>query len=156
MKIGPSPLADPLHRVTAAAKAVGHPTRLRLLAMLGDSSLCVCQMTAVLGLAASTVSGHLSELRRAGLVREDRQGKWVEYSLTGDADTAGLLTSVLAALGASPQVTSDAATVRRLRTVSREVLSTVGVTIRTPSGLTRVGGRPQTPEYQGTRTRRPS
>ena len=48
-------------------KALAHPGRLRILAMLRGGPLCVCQMTAVLKLAPSTVSAHLSELRSAGL-----------------------------------------------------------------------------------------
>ena len=70
-----------------AVKALAHPGRLRMLAMLRGGDLCVCQMTAVLELAASTVSSHLSDLRRAGLVTERKSGKWVHYHLV----TAGPL-----------------------------------------------------------------
>ncbi len=56
-----SPLSNQVDRY----KALGHPVRLRILAMLRDGGLCVCQITAVLGLASSTVSAHLAELRRA-------------------------------------------------------------------------------------------
>ena len=57
-----------LPAVVDAVKALAHPGRLRILAMLRGGDLCVCQLTAVLELAASTVSSHLSDLRRAGLV----------------------------------------------------------------------------------------
>ena len=66
-------------------KALAHPVRLRILAMLRRGPLCVCQMTAVLQLAASTVSAHLSDLRRSDLVLERKAGKWVEYRLADDA-----------------------------------------------------------------------
>ena len=59
-----------LPTVIDAVKALAHPGRLRILAMLRGGDLCVCQMTAVLELAASTVSSHLSDLRRAGLVTD--------------------------------------------------------------------------------------
>jgi ArsR family transcriptional regulator len=59
-----------LDAVVEAAKALGHPGRLRILAMLRGGPLCVCQITAALGLSGSTVSAHLSDLRRAGLVTE--------------------------------------------------------------------------------------
>ncbi len=61
----------------AVAKALAHPARIRLLAMLDGGELCSCQLAAVLGLAQSTVSAHMAELRRAGLVEEDKRGRWV-------------------------------------------------------------------------------
>jgi len=77
-------LSSSLSTAVDLGKALAHPARLRILAMLSGGSLCVCQITEVLELAASTVSGHLLDLRRGGLVVENKQGKWVHYSLTGD------------------------------------------------------------------------
>jgi DNA-binding transcriptional ArsR family regulator len=74
-----------------AVKALAHPGRLRLLAMLRGGDLCVCQLTAVLELAASTVSSHLSDLRRAGLVTERKSGKWVHYHLVTTGPLADLV-----------------------------------------------------------------
>lgn len=65
-------------------KALGHPARLRILALLRGGELCVCQVTEVLGLAPSTVSEHLSLLRRSGFVEERKEGKWVFYALAED------------------------------------------------------------------------
>jgi len=65
-------------------KALAHPARLRILALLRGGELCVCQLMEVLGLAASTVSEHLSLLRRTGFVSERKDGKWVFYRLTAD------------------------------------------------------------------------
>jgi ArsR family transcriptional regulator len=67
----------PLNRLVQIHKALGHPVRLRLLAALRTGPLCVCQMTVVVKLAASTVSEHLSELRRAGLLSLRKEGRWV-------------------------------------------------------------------------------
>ncbi len=65
-------------------KALAHPVRLRILSLLKGGELCVCQVTEVLGLAPSTISEHLSLLRRAGVVIERKEGKWVFYALTED------------------------------------------------------------------------
>jgi DNA-binding transcriptional ArsR family regulator len=127
---------DILALLVAATKAMGHPTRLRILAMLGSGPLCVCQLTAVLHLAASTVSGHLAELRRAGLVAERKSGKWVEYRLTTDGPAATLLASALAALRQDPQRRADAETVRALRTLGRETLCQAGLDLEAV-GITR-------------------
>ena len=63
--------------------------------MLRGGDLCVCQMTAVLELAASTVSSHLSDLRRAGLVTERKSGKWVHYHLVDAGPLADLAAQAL-------------------------------------------------------------
>lgn len=107
-----------------AHKALAHPGRLRILAMLRGGPLCVCQMTAVLKLAPSTVSAHLSELRRADLVTERKEGKWVEYRLADDQ--AGTRASVSwERLERDPAVLRDRALLRELRKVSLEKLCRV-------------------------------
>ena len=91
--------------------------------MLATGELCVCQMTAVLDLAASTVSGHLADLRAAGLVIERKEGKWVHYRLAEDPAMEAVVQSALALLTADPQVDSDAAAVRHVRRVPVETIS---------------------------------
>lgn len=49
--------------------------------MLQIRSLCVCEITEVLSLATSTVSKHLSILRDAELIVDEKEGKWVNYHL---------------------------------------------------------------------------
>lgn len=49
--------------------------------MLLNKSLCVCEITKILELSASTVSNHLSILKSAGFIRDFKDGKWVNYSL---------------------------------------------------------------------------
>jgi DNA-binding transcriptional ArsR family regulator len=100
-------------------KALAHPARLRTLAMLRGGELCVCQVTAVLGLAASTVSAHLSELRRAGLVEEQKEGRWVRYRLRENTSD---LAALWPRLDADPQARADAALLVRLRRVPLETL----------------------------------
>lgn len=62
-------------------KAVSDPTRVRILKVLEDGELCVCQIVAILPLAQSTVSKHLFLLKAAGLIRDRRDRKWIHYSL---------------------------------------------------------------------------
>jgi DNA-binding transcriptional ArsR family regulator len=114
-------------------KALAHPARLRILAMLRGGELCVCQVTAVLGLAASTVSAHLAELRRAGLVEEQKEGRWVRYRL---GESGSDLVSLWPKLDADPQARADAALLARLRRVPLETLC------RADLDLSRLGIRP--------------
>jgi ArsR family transcriptional regulator len=62
-------------------KVAGEPTRLRLLNLLRQGDICVCDLQAVTGLPQHTVSRHLAALRHAGLVVDERSGQRVLYSL---------------------------------------------------------------------------
>lgn len=67
-------------------KALSDIQRLRILMMLRGGELCVCQIIAVLGLAPSTVSKHLSILSGAGLVDSRKDGRWAFYRLPQGAE----------------------------------------------------------------------
>lgn len=62
-------------------KVAGETTRLRLLNLLRQGDICVCDLQVVLGLPQHTVSRHLAALRHAGLVVDERNGQRVVYSL---------------------------------------------------------------------------
>lgn len=70
-----------LETFETVAKAVADPSRARILKLLEDGELCVCQITAVLDLAPATISRHLAALKTAGLLQQRREGKWVYYRL---------------------------------------------------------------------------
>jgi len=65
------------------AKALADQQRMRMLLLLQDRELCVCQIIAVLELAPSTISKHLSILSSAGLVEHRKEGRWAYYRLAG-------------------------------------------------------------------------
>lgn len=67
-------------------KALGDETRLRILALLTNCELCVCDLMATLDLPQSTVSRHLAKLKSIGLVRGRRNGAWMHYRLSEPAD----------------------------------------------------------------------
>jgi ArsR family transcriptional regulator len=62
-------------------KALAHPTRLFIIDQLADEERCVCEMTEMIGSDVSTVSKHLSVLKDAGIVADDKRGNQVFYSL---------------------------------------------------------------------------
>ena len=62
-------------------KGLSDPVRLRIVALLLERELCVCDLMAVLKLPQSTVSRHMIRLKAAGLVADRRAGKWVHYQL---------------------------------------------------------------------------
>ena len=66
-------------------KALSDPIRLRMVALLLEGDLCVCDLMAVLELPQSTVSRHLANLRHAGLVEDERRGVWMFYRLASSS-----------------------------------------------------------------------
>lgn len=62
-------------------KAMAHPTRLFIIDQLAKGERCVCELTEMIGADVSTVSKHLSVLRNAGVVQDDKRGAQVFYAL---------------------------------------------------------------------------
>ncbi|MBE0574709.1 MAG: helix-turn-helix transcriptional regulator [Desulfuromonadales bacterium] len=62
-------------------KAMAHPTRLFIIEELEKGEQCVCDLTAMIGADISTVSKHLTVLRQAGIVLDDKRGNQVFYRL---------------------------------------------------------------------------
>ena len=85
---------DEVEKLAEVFKALSDPTRLRLIKLLsecssqpdgcGGESLCVNALTNKLEVTQSAVSQHLRILRQAGLVRGERRGQMVHYSLDQD------------------------------------------------------------------------
>ena len=94
-------------RLVALGRALSDPIRVRMLSMMaegrgccdfsesgvpaaeGEEGICVCEFEEVFGMGQSKVSYHMRKLKDAGLVREERRGKWAFYSL--DREAAGEL-----------------------------------------------------------------
>lgn len=62
-------------------KALAHPTRLYIVDELAKRERCVCELTAMVGADTSTVSKHLSLLKTAGIIVDEKRGTQVFYSL---------------------------------------------------------------------------
>ena len=69
-------------------KALSDETRIRIMKLLEDGELCVCQLMEVLGMGQSTVSKHLGILKMAGMIEARKEGTWSYYRLTDDAINA--------------------------------------------------------------------
>lgn len=72
-------------------RALGDPVRMRIVRLLalpvrsksapGDAGFCACDIEAVMGVGQSTVSHHMKQLMRAGLVDSTKTGRWVYYRI---------------------------------------------------------------------------
>ena len=72
----------PMENTVQLFKALADETRLRIISLLlTEGELCVCDVIAALQLPQSTISRHLSYLRKTGWVEDRKCGLWVHYSL---------------------------------------------------------------------------
>ncbi|HEX9149191.1 MAG TPA: metalloregulator ArsR/SmtB family transcription factor [Thermoanaerobaculia bacterium] len=109
-------------------KALAHPLRLRILAMLGKEPQYVCQITTVLHSAVSTVSTHLAVMKDAGLAIETREGRWVRYALSDRG--AQFYSFHREELTAGRDVIADSAILAIVRTIPREDLCQASLDFR--------------------------
>jgi len=70
-----------MEELISVFKALSDETRLRIIKLLEQGELCVCDITAALDIVQPKVSFHLSTLKEAGLIKDRKQGKWIHYSL---------------------------------------------------------------------------
>ena len=96
-----------VERLVALGRALSDPVRVRMLGMMAegrgccslpdcgvpaedqDVGICICEFEGYFEMGQSKVSYHMKKLKEAGLVREEKRGKWSFYSL--DADASGEL-----------------------------------------------------------------
>jgi ArsR family transcriptional regulator, arsenate/arsenite/antimonite-responsive transcriptional repressor len=109
-----------VERLVALGSALSDPIRVRMLSMMadgrsccdfsdsgvpageGDEGICVCEFEEHFGMGQSKVSYHMKKLKDAGLVHEERRGKWAFYSLDREA-ASGLLGEAADRLLSAPE-----------------------------------------------------
>jgi ArsR family transcriptional regulator len=67
------------------ARALGDPTRWRILRLVREDALCVCELADILGMPQSSVSSHVQIIRKAGLLESERCEKWTYFRLSAQA-----------------------------------------------------------------------
>ncbi len=96
------------------AKALGDPTRLRVIVALREQELCVCELCDALEVTQSTLSTHLTLLRESGLVVVRREGKWIYYALARElAPLAEHIFDYFDEMDRDPRIRRDAKRVAR-------------------------------------------
>ena len=88
-------------------KALSDPNRVKILKILQNKGLCVCEINALLDLAQPTISKHLKLLEDAGLVESHKEKQWVNYQLTSGKDSIyafTLLENIKGWLGDDPEI----------------------------------------------------
>lgn len=84
--------AEQADAIARTFKALGDPTRVRLLSLIAasrDGEACICDLTEPVGLSQPTVSHHMKLLVDAGLATREQRGRWAYFRVVTDAlDTA--------------------------------------------------------------------
>ena len=78
------PDEDTLYDLSELFRIFGDSTRIRILYVLFEAEMCVCDIAALLGMTQSAISHQLRALKNARLVKSRREGKTVFYSLADD------------------------------------------------------------------------
>lgn len=122
-------------------KALADGNRLRILRLLLDRPLCVCELRAALGITQPSVSKHLRILEEAGLVEKKRQGQFIDYQVTARFDQGdereALLSLLFSSLRRDLELTALSQSARGL---DRQALCQAeGKTPKEISGVSREG-----------------
>ena len=106
--------ANPVDRMF---RAFSDPTRLRILNLLLQGELCVCDIVSTLRMPQPTVSRHLAYLRESDLVEARREGLWMYYKLAAPktAFQKKLLECLACCFQDVPQLAKDAKQLKRSR-----------------------------------------
>jgi ArsR family transcriptional regulator len=98
-----------MQNLTQLFKALSDETRLRILFLIKEGEICVCDIADTLQMTQPNISFHLSMLKEAGLIKDRKNGRWVHYSLNDvDMFTRFLLLGIFEKLD-----TKNADTVKR-------------------------------------------
>jgi ArsR family transcriptional regulator len=103
-----------LRKISKIFKALSAESRIRILKMLEDRPLCVCEIQHILKGSQPNVSHHLKTLFDEGLVESDKDGLWVNYRLPRKAESpthAAVLTLIRKSLSADETIRKDRAIV---------------------------------------------
>ncbi|MFD2924099.1 ArsR/SmtB family transcription factor [Halobacillus naozhouensis] len=84
-----------LENAAQTLKLLGDKTRLTIMGLVKGGECCVCEFVEVLQMSQPSISQHLRKLRDAGLVKEQRKGQWIFYSLNSSHPTYPIIQQVL-------------------------------------------------------------
>ncbi|WP_251552134.1 ArsR/SmtB family transcription factor [Neobacillus muris] len=84
-----------VERAANVLKLLGDKTRLTMIAMLKLRECCVCEFQEIFEMSQPSISQHLRKLKDAGMVKEERRGQWIYYSLNQQSELYGLLEDIL-------------------------------------------------------------
>ncbi|MCD8553366.1 metalloregulator ArsR/SmtB family transcription factor [Seleniivibrio sp.] len=101
-------------------KSIADRNRLRMVLMLNKRPMCVCELDTVLGIALSTISAHLKQMRSAGVITSEKDGRWVIYRVSDDSSIRMIVNALALQLADDKQIMQD---YEAIADITREVCS---------------------------------
>ena len=80
--MGSLPRDDQFEEYSGKLKSLSDPTRLKILYLLSEGELCVCEIISALDKPQSSISHHLNILKKSGFIKGRKERVWIHYSLT--------------------------------------------------------------------------
>ena len=103
-------------KIEKLVKAFANKNRLRIIKMLEKKDMCVCEITAVLGIKQPSVTDHLLKLKEAGIISERQRGLFTEFFLTREKRLVNILKDIPEMLDNDSQVKRDSL---KIKTIDR-------------------------------------
>lgn len=100
-----SPIPKIAEQISSPLAAIGSPQRIAILLAIGTGEACVCHLETVLGWRQAYISQHLMALRKADILSDRREGRYVFYRLK-NASLLDLITGAASLSGLSPETVS--------------------------------------------------
>lgn len=85
MNMNKKPLIETSKKIAASLSAIASPQRVAILLAIGNGEACVCHLEAALGWRQAYISQHLMALRKADILQDHREGRYVYYKLKNTA-----------------------------------------------------------------------
>ncbi|MBF0313133.1 MAG: winged helix-turn-helix transcriptional regulator [Oligoflexia bacterium] len=100
-----------MDHLVSTLKAIGDKNRLRIVGLLANKKLCVCELAYILKITQPSVSKHLKKLKEAGIIESEQDGFWTNYFLVLNTNSKkedkNLLSVVVNNLSQMPQMKVD-------------------------------------------------
>ncbi|PID15321.1 transcriptional regulator [Sporosarcina sp. P34] len=84
-----------LQRASQLLKLLGDPTRLTMMKLLKSHECCVCEFVEIFKMSQPAISQHLRKLRDIELVKEERRGQWIFFSINESHEDYPFIKSIL-------------------------------------------------------------
>lgn len=123
-----------MNELVTIFQALSDETRLRILKLLENGELCVCDLVAALNMVQPKVSFHLSALKEAGFIKDRKQGRWIHYRLD-DADLfRRMLLVTVCEKVPPPAIVEDRKRLSRFMNTKKRKEALVGLNGKTTAG----------------------
>lgn len=84
-----------IDKAATALKLMGDKTRLTMLRILADHDCCVCEFVEIFNMSQPSISQHVRKMKDIGMIKEQRRGQWIFYSLNEEFEGYEMVKNVL-------------------------------------------------------------